>query len=84
MDEHGPQPGVGVGLERGVREAVVGSDVRPVDDGGDPRLGRAQQADQRGGVDVLGPEVIAELPPASGARRSKRRRRGSGTATVQA
>ena len=67
VDEHGSQPGVGVRLERGGREAVIGSEVRPVDDRRDPRLRRTQQADQGGGIDVLGPEVIPEV---------RRRRRG--------
>ena len=61
VDEHGAQPGVGVRLERGLREAGVGRDGRPIDDGRDPRLGRAQHPDQGGGVDVLGLVVIGDL-----------------------
>ena len=54
IGEDGSHPGVGVSLEGGVDVGVFGVDLAPIHDGGDPRLGRPEQTNQGGGVQVIG------------------------------
>ena len=55
MDEHRPEPGVGMGLERRLDMPPYGY-LGPVDHGGDP-ASAAQQPYQRRRIHIIGGEV---------------------------
>ncbi len=60
--QHGPEAGIRVGLERGLDRPVVRRELGPVHHGGDPGLERPEEPDERGRVQVVGPERGGRRP----------------------